>query len=220
MTVLTGLQMTDKQLDKHLKRLIPKLRKFSGSDSAFERLVKHYTKNGATITTDAHRLLKVYQTIENELTVENDTVFNQIDRITQIKEDFLYKIELSYKEVDELRHIARLNSKIFESTDIIIKPTDSGTLQATIENRRFKTDYSTSQLNLSYKVNQIECYDDNKNTDMRKISVNSKYLADVLDFVYDTKQSSVSLHIPSNKLAPLLFSGNHYEYILLPLRPN
>lgn len=214
-----GLQMTDKQLDKHLKRLTPKLSKFSSSDSAFDRLTKHYTKNGVTITTDAHRLLKVYQTVKNELTVENNTVFNQIDRIAQTKEDFLYKIELSYQEINELRHVARLNGKIFESTDIIIKPTDNGTLQVTFENRRFKTDYSTSQLHMVYSINRIECYDD-KNIEERKISVNSKYLADVLDFVYDTKQSSVSLHIPFNKLAPLLFSGNHYEYILLPLRPN
>lgn len=213
MTMQTKLEMTEKNLLKNMKRLNVQ------TEVASRELLKYaYTQNGVTLTTDSHKALKLTQTVENEFTKENAEHFEKIEKLlNNFNYEDYYVITLYRDDMDKLRKAAKFIKSM---------PTVSGRLKTT----HFK--YVSDDTGMSVSVTSDEqkhfslnvplinfnsSFLSNMNNNITT-SIQAEFLADMMDFAYDSKLPIVQLYVDESRMKPIKMVGEGFEYIALPVR--
>ena len=224
MTVLieNKLNMTNKQLDKHLKR-------FTRKTNIREFLQKGYT-NGSTIyATDGHKLLRVVEPKEltkSELVITDDKLFNKFKNMNKTTIDSItngsyHKIRLTRDVIKQLITVTKMINQLKMLVEFDYnKESNQYILRA--KHYRFNMEIP---IKLEYIIKPyVFCSDDNKvQSKDNKILFNAQYLQNMLEFSYDNKDDYVDMYIPNNsKLKPIaIFGCDHtHSTIALPVRPS
>lgn len=211
------LNMTDKNIEKNMSRL----NKDTGFTERNNLLNYAFTKGNQTITTDNHRALRINQKIENDFTVEDSERFDKVDKLlTNVGQHDYYSLWLDRKDINNLRKITKFINSM---------PTDNGSnliefhyyinehSYATVDihnqskhNSLFNVEYnqllSLENLMLAYEEHEV------------KTAFNAKYIADLLDFAYDSKIELLELKISGSRIMPMLATCKEFDYIVLPVR--
>lgn len=219
MTVLTGLQMTDKQLDKHLKRFI-------GKSQNRAWITKGYTDNITTFATDSHKMLRISHSKENNLISTDDKYFNKYKELYRSQVDSItngsyHKIRLTRDVIKQLITVTKMINQLKMLVEFDYnKENNQYILRA--KHYRFNMEIP---IKLEYIIKPyVFCSDDNKvQSKDNKILFNAQYLQNMLEFSYDNKDDYVDMYIPNNsKLKPIaIFGCDHtHSTIALPVRPS
>lgn len=226
MTVLieNKLNMTNKQLDKHLKRFI-------GKSNTREFLQKGYTNGNTIYATDGHKLLKIVEPkelIQSELVMIDDKHFNKFKNMNKTTIDSIangsyHKIRLTRESIKKLIEIIKLISKL---TMLVELEYDKEINQYILRAKHYRYQFNMeTPIKLEYTLTSfVFCSDDNKiqSTD-NKILLNAQYIQYMLEFAYDNKDEYIEMYVPNDsKLKPIaIFGIDHtFSIILLPVRPN
>lgn len=215
---VSKLQMTDKTLLKHMKRLNKDVGK---TDYLDRELItsQAYTQFGATMTTDSHRLLVINQTVENEVTKDSKENFMTLDNLyskNKIERDYYFTI-LDRQQMNQLRQTAKyivaMSDK--ETIPLVEFKYSYTSVKSTLSvmNGNDRKDYATV-----LAMEHVENLNLDDNTKSIDTFVRAKYLVDMLDFAYDSKVSSIELRVGGHFLKPIRMITDEFEYLLLPVK--
>ena len=221
MTVLieNKLNMTNKQLDKHLKRFI-------GKSQNRAWITKGYTDNITTFATDSHKMLRISHSKENNLISTDDKYFNKYKELYRSQVDSIFngsyhKIRLTRDVIKQLITVTKMINQLKMLVEFDYnKENNQYILRA--KHYRFNMEIP---IKLEYIIKPyVFCSDDNKvQSKDNKILFNAQYLQNMLEFSYDNKDDYVDMYIPNNsKLKPIaIFGCDHtHSTIALPIRPS
>lgn len=220
---IKGLQMTDKQLDKHLKRFI-------GKSQNRAWITKGYTDNITTFATDSHKILKISHSKENNLISTDDKYFNKYKELYRSQVDLIFngsfhKIKLTRDVIKQLITVTKMINQLKMLVEFDYnKERNQYTLRAKTNSFSIR-DNMEIPIELEYSLTSFGfCCDDNKvQPKDNKILFNAQYFQYMLEFAYDNKDEYIEMYVPNDsKFKPIAIFGDDHTFsiILLPVRPN
>lgn len=211
----TKLNMTEKNLEKHLKRLQNKKINRQITQNAF-------TKDNTTVATNGHLALRINQKLENDLTVTNNEYFEKINSFFQINNSFHavdlndksnHKVYLTMNERKELIKVLKLIHSLQDRAILTL-----GHKGLSVENKANNTNY-----HVEYRVGIHEMINRVTKDNHIQHTVNAQYLANMLDFSNDNKDDFTTLVLNEQENKPFLIlneTENNYLFLGLPFRAN
>ena len=212
----TKLNMTEKQLEKHLKRLQNKKINRQITQNAF-------TKDNVTVATNGHLALRINQEVENDLTITNDECFDKINSFFEINNSFHavdlndksnHKVYLQKKEKKELIKVLKLIHSLENNATLILSHKG-----LSVENHK----NSDTNYHIEYHLGIHEMINKVSKENHIKHTVNARYLANMLEFSDDNKDDFTTLVLNEQKNKPFLIlnsTENSYLFLGLPIRAN
>lgn len=213
-TIQTKLNMTDKQLEKHLKRLQSKKFNRQVTQNAF-------TNDNITVATNGHLALRINQKVENDLTVTNNECFEKINSFFEINnsvhavdlsDESNHKVYLPKEERKELIKVLKLIHSLENHATLILSHKGFS-----VENHK----NSDTKYHIEYRLGIHEMINKVTKDNHIKHKVNAKYLANMLEFSDDNKDDFTTLVLNEQTLKPFLIfnsTENNYLFLGLPIR--
>ena len=215
-TTQTKLNMTEKQLEKHLKRLQNKKINTQITQNAF-------TKDNITVATNSHLALRINQKLENDLTAATNECFEKINCFFEINNSF-YAVDLNdnsnhkvYLTINERKELIKVLKLIHSLQDRAILTL--GHKGLSVENSKA----NDTNYHVEYRVGIHEMMNRVTKDTHIQYTVNAQYLANMLEFSNDNKDDFTTLVLNEQENKPFLVlneTENNYLFLGLPFRAN
>lgn len=209
---MLDLKLTDKQLEKHLKRLQGKKRlKNELTEYAFSNEDNTYATNG-------HVMLKVNQRLKHETLIKSD--IEKSSKLQSFLDNSFYKqgsileFTLTRTQYSDLKNICKLLDSMCQDIVITIQ-----SKKVTFSNRP-SLKHKNQSFEFTQTFNGLYQQDLNPKKDI-SITLNSKYLTQALELSYDNKDDFISFKFSEKPLTPVVISdytSQSYNYLILPIR--